>query len=282
LSTERRPTHPPIESLPLVQLARTPLSQRVVDWVGTYIDQVRLLGKRTADLHCALASDPTNLLFAPEPYDIMHQQSMYGSCSAYMARTFEQLRGHLDSLMPETQSLAEAVLAREGDIDRVLEHITRRRIDCIRTRIHGDYHLGQVLWTGDDFIIIDFEGEPGRPLSQRRFKRNPLRDAAGMLRSLEYASEAALRDGRNRPEDLPVLQEWAHAWSQWASAAFLAGYFENVAGKRILPPNDADLELLLRFFLLEKVIYEISYELNNRPDWAEIPMRGLLALLQMP
>jgi len=282
LSTERRPAHPPIEPRALVQLARTPPSERVIDWVGSYIDHVRLLGRRTAELHVALASDPADTLFAPEPYDIMHQQSMYGSVSAYMARTFEQLRGHLDTLIPAAHSLAEAVLAREGDIDRVLEHITRRRIDVIRSRIHGDYHLGQVLWTGDDFIIIDFEGEPGRPLSQRRFKRNPLRDVAGMLRSLEYASAAALRDGRHRPEDLPVLQNWAVAWSQWTSASFLAGYFENVAGKRILPPNDADLELLLRFFLLEKVIYEISYELNNRPDWVVIPMRGLLALLQMP
>jgi maltose alpha-D-glucosyltransferase / alpha-amylase len=150
----------------------------------------------------------------------------------------------------------------------------------IRTRIHGDYHLGQVLWTGEDFLIIDFEGEPGRPLSQRRFKRSPLRDVAGMLRSLEYASEAALRDGRHRVEDLPVLQIWARAWTQWVSASFLGGYLDRVAGTRIVPPNDTDLEQLLRFFLFEKVIYEIGYELNNRPDWVDIPMRGLLALLQ--
>ena len=100
-----------------------------------------------------------------------------------------------------------------------------------------------------------------------------------MLRSLEYASAAALRDGRHRPEDVPVLEVWARAWAQWAQASFLGGYLDRIAGTRILPPNDSDLDLLLRFFLLEKVIYEIGYELNNRPDWVEIPMRGLLGLL---
>jgi maltose alpha-D-glucosyltransferase/alpha-amylase len=184
--------------------------------------------------------------------------------------------------MPEVREVADQVLAREAEIDRLLERVTRKRVDVLRARIHGDYHLGQVLWTGEDFVIIDFEGEPGRPLSQRRFKRNPLRDVAGMLRSLEYASVAALRDGRHRPEDVPMLQDWAEAWSQWVSAAFLGGYIDRVTGTRIIPQSDAELDLLLRFFLFEKVIYEIGYELNNRPDWVEIPMRGLLALLHAP
>jgi maltose alpha-D-glucosyltransferase/alpha-amylase len=268
LSTERRPSEPPIEPMPLVQRARTTPSDRVVDWVGAYLDRIRLLGLRTAEL------------FAPEPYDLMHQQSMYGSVSAQMARTFDLLRSRMNTLPTETRMLAEAVIAREAEIDRMLEGVTRRRIDVIRTRVHGDYHLGQVLWTGEDFVIIDFEGEPARPLSQRRFKRNPLRDVAGMLRSLSYASHAALRDGRHRPEDMPLLEVWARAWAKWVSASFLGGYLDSVANTRIVPPNDSDLDLLLRFFLLEKVIYEIGYELNNRPDWVEIPMRGLLALMQ--
>jgi maltose alpha-D-glucosyltransferase/alpha-amylase len=234
---------------------------------------------RTGELHVVLASDPSDPLFAPEPYDIMHQQSMYGSVSAHMARTFDLLRARRPTLPETAQLVADQVLARDTEIDRLLERVTRRRLDVIRTRIHGDYHLGQVLWTGEDFRIIDFEGEPGRPLSQRRFKRSPLRDVAGMLRSLDYASAAALRNGRHRPEDLPVLDAWARAWVQWTSASFLGGYLDRATGSRITPPNDADLEMLLRFFLFEKVIYEIGYELNNRPDWVEIPMRGLLALM---
>ena len=282
LSDERRPAQPPIEPLPLVQRARTAPTDRVIDWIGAYTDRSRLLGMRTAELHLVLAGDGSNPLFAPVPYDIMHQQSMYGSVSAHMARTFELLRNRMNTLSGETHTLAQSVIAREVEIDRVLERITRRRIDVIRSRVHGDYHLGQVLWTGEDFVIIDFEGEPGRPLSQRRFKRNPLRDVAGMLRSIQYASVAGLRDGRRRPEDLPLLEVWSRAWSQWVSASFLGGYLDRVAGTRIVPPSDTDLELLLRFFLLEKVVYEIGYELNNRPDWVEIPLRGLLALMDVP
>lgn len=170
-------------------------------------------------------------------------------------------------------------IAREGDIDVVLARITRRRIDATRIRHHGDFHLGQVLWTGDDFVVIDFEGEPGRPLSQRRFKRAPLRDVAGMLRSFQYASVAALRDGRHRPEDVPRLQSWARGWSEWVSASFLAGYLDRARGTRLVPKSEHDLGLLLEFFLLEKCIYEIGYEINNRPDWVGIPLRGLLGLL---
>ena len=171
------------------------------------------------------------------------------------------------------------MLAKELDLDQVVSRVTKKRIDVSRTRMHGDYHLGQVLWTGDDFRIIDFEGEPGRPLTQRRFKRAALRDVAGMLRSLRYASAAAARDGRHRSADAAQLEIWGRAWSAWTSAAFLAGYLEVAQGSRLVPKSEADLELLLEFFLIEKCVYEIGYELNNRPDWVEIPMRALLELL---
>jgi maltose alpha-D-glucosyltransferase/alpha-amylase len=209
----------------------------------------------------------------------MHQQSSYGSAIAHVARTFDLLRTRLAALPPEARALAEAVLMREADLDRQLARIARHRIDVLRIRTHGDYHLGQVLWTGNDFVIIDFEGEPGRPLSQRRFKRSPLRDVAGMIQSLRYASFAELRSGRRRPEDVTRLDPWARAWSDWMSAALVAGYLERARGSRILPRTDADLALLLEFFLLEKCIYEIGYEFNNRPDWLEIPMRALFELL---
>ena len=280
LSAEQRPEAPPMESGTLVQRARAAPTDKVIDHVGAHIDRMRLLGLRIAELHLVLASDQNDPLFAPEPYDIMHQQSIYGSVSAYMARTFDLVRAKRGTFSPELIGVADDILARESEIDRMLERITRRRLDAVRTRIHGDLHLGQVLWTGEDFVIIDFEGEPGRPLSQRRFKRSPLRDVAGMLRSLEYVSAAALRDGRHRPEDLPVLEGWSRSWAQWVSTSYLGGYLDRVAGTHLVPSNDTDLEMLLRFFLFEKCIYEISYELNNRPEWVEIPMRGLRALLQ--
>jgi maltose alpha-D-glucosyltransferase/alpha-amylase len=281
LTDERHPEAPQVAGS-LLELAHAPLSDRVVDWLGPFLDRMRLLGRRTAELHLEFTSAPGDPLFAPEPYDIMHQQSIYGSAIAHAARTFDQLRGKLATLGPELRATADAVLAREADLDRELSRITRRRIDVIRTRTHGDYHLGQVLWTGNDFVIIDFEGEPGRPLSQRRFKRNPLRDVAGMLESLRYASAAELRSGRRRPEDVARLEPWARAWSAWMSAAFLGGYLERAQGSRILPRSDADLALLLQFYLIEKCVYEIGYELNNRPDWLEIPMRALLEMLPAP
>ncbi|MGE0401874.1 MAG: maltose alpha-D-glucosyltransferase [Kofleriaceae bacterium] len=279
LSDAKRPEVPPEEPGSLLERARRPAADKVIDWIGPFIDRVRLLGIRTAELHQQLVdAPPDDPLFAPEPYDIMHQQSMYGSVIAHTARTFDLVRARLRDMTPEQRALAEQVLAREGELDGVFGRITKRRIDGTRIRSHGDYHLAQVLWTGEDFKIIDFEGEPGRPLSQRRVKRQPLRDVSGMLRSLRYASAAALRSSQ-RPEDIPRMEPWAHAWTHWVTASFLGGYLEKAQGTRLLPRTDSDLALLLEFFLLEKCIYEIGYELNNRPDWVEIPLRGLLELM---
>jgi maltose alpha-D-glucosyltransferase/alpha-amylase len=281
LADETRPAEPPAGPGTLLERSRLAPSDRVIDWVGAYLDRVRLLGMRTAELHALLASEAKDPLWVPEPYDIMHQQSMYGSVSAQLARTFDLLRARLPKLTPEQRAIVEDLLPREAAIESDLERITRRRIDAYRIRVHGDYHLGQVLWTGDDFVIIDFEGEPGRPLSQRRFKRAPLRDVAGMLRSLHYAGAAAIRDGRHRPEDAITLEPWARAWSDWVSASYLAGYMDRARGTQLVPPSDGEVALLLQFFLIEKCIYEIGYELNNRPDWVAIPLRGLRALLEV-
>ncbi|MFT3694425.1 MAG: maltose alpha-D-glucosyltransferase [Kofleriaceae bacterium] len=270
VADEHRPEIPPLE-LPIVP-------DRAVDWIGPVLDKLRLLGTRTADLHLALAKGE-DTLFAPEPYDIMHQQSIYGSAVAHAARTFDLLRSRLRQLPPEASVLAEQVLAREAQLDKALARVTTHRIDTQRIRIHGDYHLGQVLWTGEDFVIIDFEGEPGRPITQRRFKRNALRDVAGMIRSLHYASAAALRNGKHRADDQTMLAPWAVAWAEWTAAAFTAGYLERAAGSKIIPANEADVKLLISFFLVEKCVYEIGYELSSRPDWVEIPLRGLLGLV---
>jgi maltose alpha-D-glucosyltransferase / alpha-amylase len=279
LADKALPPTPPSLDGPILSRAAEPPTNRVIDWVGSYLDRARLLGIRTAELHRVLASDTSDPLFAPEPYDIMHQQSMYGSVTAHMARTFDLLRTRQRMFGQDLRELSDAVLAREPEIDGLLSRVTRRRIDTVRTRVHGDYHLGQVLWTGDDFVIIDFEGEPGRPLSHRRIKRNPLRDVAGMLRSLSYVSASALRGGRHRAEDVARLEVWSRAWTSWVSSSFLGGYFDKARGTQLVPAAEAEASLLLEFFLLEKCIYEIGYELNNRPDWLEIPVRGLLGLL---
>ena len=149
-----------------------------------------------------------------------------------------------------------------------------------RFRIHGDYHLGQVLYTGKDFVIVDLEGEPSRSISERRFKRSPLRDVAGMIRSFEYAAAYAVRQGPVRTEDIPALLPWARLWQRWASASFLRGYFEASGDAAYLPKGADAVSAMLDFYLLDKAIYELRYELNNRPDWVPIPLEGVRRLLE--
>jgi maltose alpha-D-glucosyltransferase/alpha-amylase len=146
----------------------------------------------------------------------------------------------------------------------------------IKSRVHGDYHLGQVLIVQDDLMIVDFEGEPSRPAEARRGKSSPLRDVAGMIRSFEYAAAYGLRHGPRRAEDVPALQPWARLWVGWASAAFLGGYLQLAGDAEYLPRDAGELGMMLEFYLLDKTVYELRYELNNRPSWVSIPLEALL------
>jgi maltose alpha-D-glucosyltransferase/alpha-amylase len=153
----------------------------------------------------------------------------------------------------------------------------------MRLRVHGDYHLGQVLHTGKDFLIIDFEGEPARPLSERRIKRTPLRDVAGMLRSFDYAAHAALFEQHERgaisTETMDRIEPWARFWTHWASVAFLKAYFSSAGQGEFLPKTTKELKTLLEANLINKALYELGYELNNRPAWLKIPLQGILQLM---
>jgi len=279
--TDEKHSKPAPEVGLLGRLGETP-DESLIGLIGPYIDQARLLGLRTAQLHEVLASKSNDPLFAPQPFDNMHLQSIYQSAAGMLSRTVEVLRGKQAKLPESTRELIEEVVAAEGTVDAALSRITHPQAGtttAMRIRVHGDYHLGQVLWTGDDFVIIDFEGEPTRPLSQRRFKRCPLRDVSGMLRSFSYAAEAALRSGRLRAEDVAMLRPWARLWVEWVAATFLTGYLEKMKGTPLFPPEWPATKVLIEFYLLEKVIYEIGYELDHRPDWLEIPLRACLALV---
>ena len=156
---------------------------------------------------------------------------------------------------------------------------TNRRIFATKIRTHGDFHLGQVLNTGKDFVIIDFEGEPARSLGERTMKRSPLRDVAGMLRSFHYAAFGTLleeiRSGALGGRDFASMEPWAHLWQEWTAWAFLKEYLRTAGESPIVPKDQAELKALLDAFVLDKAIYELGYELNNRPDWVIIPLHGI-------
>jgi maltose alpha-D-glucosyltransferase/alpha-amylase len=180
--------------------------------------------------------------------------------------------------------MAEEVLAMEDRILERMHRVTDKRITTMRIRTHGDYHLGQVLFTGKDFVIIDFEGEPARPLSERRLKRSPLRDVAGMIRSFHYAAYSSLlhqiQTGAVRSEQYSELEAWAIYWYGWVSAAFLRSYLGHASGGGFLPEDRDQLRTLLDAFILEKAVYEVGYELNNRPDWLRVPLAGIKRLVE--
>src|SRR5882724_416448 len=255
----------------------------LLDYISPYLDAVRLLGKRTAELHLALASEPADPAFAPEPYTASFQRAFKETLQTLTERNLALLRMKLHDLPPELHEKAKDLTARQNDILQRYDAALAHPIQAMRTRIHGDYHLGQVLYTGSDFVIIDFEGEPARPISERRVKRSPLQDVAGMLRSFHYAAFsfqlAALDEMTPTEIEDYDVRMWAESWYACVADRFLGAYFENVAGACFLPPNQHELSALLRLHLLEKAVYELGYELNNRPAWIAIPLAGISQLL---
>jgi len=247
---------------------------------GIYPEKAKLLGQRTAELHRALASTNDDRAFAPEPFNAMAQRSVYQSMRALLRRTFALLEKALPDLRKPFRDEAKEVLAAEEEILAREKRLLDRKTNAAKIRIHGDYHLGQVLYTGKDFVILDFEGEPARALSERKLKRSALRDVAGMMRSFQYAAYSALWQPAMRTEDVPFLERWADLWYRQMSSVFLQSYLQTTAGAIFVPQNSDDLQILLEAYLLDKAVYEIGYELNNRPDWVVIPIRGIKHILR--
>jgi maltose alpha-D-glucosyltransferase / alpha-amylase len=258
----------------------TEIPQEVRDAIGTYLSTAEVLGRRTGELHMALGSgaqeDPA---FASERPAAAEIATLAASMQRHAREHLELLARSLERLDDRKRVLAQAVLDRREEILRQLEELLDLRDPGLRIRIHGDYHLGQVLVSEGDVVILDFEGEPARPLTERRAKASPLRDVAGMLRSFSYAALTALSAAtQHRPEDYERLAPWAEFWETWVSAMFLRAYLAVVGRASFIPSTHEDLDLLLQTFTLEKAVYELAYELNNRPDWVHIPLSGLLRL----
>jgi maltose alpha-D-glucosyltransferase/alpha-amylase len=264
---------------PAFALAQKTLPEVARESIGSYLADAELLGKRSAQMHLALASRGDIPAFAPERFTPHYQRSIYQSMRTQIVQTMQLVRKRAKE-RPEFEKL----LAQEAALHERVRAVLHGKVDAERIRIHGDYHLGQVLYTGNDFVVIDFEGEPARPLSERRLKRSALRDVAGMLRSFHYAPYAVLfgtaPGSYVRPEDLSRLENGASFWYHWVSATFLRAYLAESAPGKHLPSNAETVATLLNAYLIEKALYEIVYELNNRPDWVKIPMRGILELVE--
>ncbi len=258
--------------------------------LGSYPEAADLLGKRTAELHLALASDPNDPEFAPEPFSEPFRDIFRRSALEQCERVFKTLRAQADSLPSNAVESARQVRDLRSAIEDRLQGFCAGPDGGARIRIHGDYHLGQVLHTGGDFVIIDFEGEPARPLAERRGKQSPLQDVAGMLRSFHYAAIKGMRDWLAEsatPADVPgsslatreELLPRAMLWRAAVSQRFLQSYLSDAAPGRFLPGSAEAIRSLLDAYLLSKAVYELGYELNNRPDWVIIPLTGILDIM---
>lgn len=251
--------------------------------IGAYLKSVALLGRRTAQLHLALASDSNDPAFAAEPFTTEFQKSFETSLLRMTGDVLRLLREKISRLPALWQAKAQAVAHHEDEIANRFRASLSDPITGVRIRIHGDFHLGQVLYTGSDFVIIDFEGEPARPLSERRTKRSPLQDVAGMLRSFHYAAFSPLLETSGKePMDAPRFEQmrvWAESWTTQVADTFLSEYFKTSGAAPFLPDNAAETSKLLELYVLEKAIYELGYELNNRPDWVGLPLEGIAKLL---
>jgi maltokinase len=229
-----------------------------------FLRRARRLGEVSGMLHAALASDGADPHFAPEEPSAEALSLLTATVDEEIEQVFLDL--------PEEEAL-EPILGRGEEVREQLRQLSHIAAAGRVIRTHGDYHLGQVLWTGQDWIVIDFEGEPARGLPERRRKRSPLRDVAGMLRSFSYAASAA---------SITLGVEPPPNWEEQAREEFLGGYLPVLEGTGLLPPGEEAVERLLSVFELEKAVYELRYELDNRPDWVQIPVAGIARLLAAP
>jgi maltose alpha-D-glucosyltransferase/alpha-amylase len=282
---ETTPSLPPISEFQQAdgQAPPPPLSELI----GGYLESARLLGQRTAELHGVLAQG-TGPAFSPDPFSKLYQRSLYQSARTLTGRLCRRLSQLKDSVSNTARPLAERIVADEGLIIERFSGILDPSLAGKRIRSHGAYHLGQLLFTGKDFVIIDLEGDTDRPIGERRIKRPPLRDVAWLLRSLDYAVLSVLQGvsdvrGRSpgviRPEDRQALVPWANFWYESVSRALMASYIETIQPAGLLPSSHEAILHLLDLFLLEKALSEIDAELSDRPEWVEIPLRGALRLL---
>lgn len=265
---------------PLLELAESAPPLSLLEAIGEFRQRAALLGRRTAELHLALSRSDDEPAFAAEPLTGEKLDRLREDLATQARAALDTLADRQSTLPDAIAGQANSLLERRARLDDELRALVPFEATGGCLRVHGDFHLGQVLAVDDDYVILDFEGEPTRSLEARREKQSPLKDVAGMIRSYHYAAYAGLFSWtHDRPDDFPRLEPWAGGWYRVIAAAFLHEYLRTAGEARFLPQDHHELARLLEAFLLEKAFYELSYELGNRPDWVRIPLHGVLDLL---
>jgi maltose alpha-D-glucosyltransferase/alpha-amylase len=249
---------------------------------SSFPERLIQLGEITAELHENFLSNPSSEDFRPEAFSLHYQRSVYSSFQGLTRRTLDLLKTRLSVLPEPLHHIFDDLSGHRQEILKFFKRIYDHKIDTLKIRTHGDYHLEQVLWTGKDFVIRNFEGEAMRPHSERRLKRSGLRDVAAMLRSLAYVAQVSLQ--QQLPQEVydpaPQLLTWTQAWVHYSCRLFLHGYLSSVKSPGLIPAEVADRKALLEIFMMEKAMYELLHELENRPEMALLPVQGIRYLLK--
>jgi len=245
-----------------------------------YLTGAATLGRRTAELHAALTGEPGSP-FAPESLDRDALGALANRMRAHGDAALDLLAARALSLDDVSRGKAQEILAERDTLLARFDAIRALDAAGMRIRVHGDYHLGQVLRTEEDFVILDFAGDPAQSIEERRTKQSPLKDVAGMIRSYGYAAYAALfAFAVHAPDDYALLEQWAGTWERWAAGAFVRGYLAAAEETPVLPDRGAALTTFLSAFVLDKALRELAYELHSRPDWVRVPMAGVHKLIR--
>jgi maltose alpha-D-glucosyltransferase/alpha-amylase len=265
----------------VVDLSEQDVPPRALELLGAYLETARLMARRTAEMHVALAAGVDDPAFAPEPFTAMYQRSLYQSMRGQIRKTLERLRRQLETLPEALHEPARRILHGEEDFLRLARRILDK-ITSVRIRCHGDYHLKHLVSIGKDFLIVDFEGEAGRPLSHRRRKRSPIRDLTSLHRSLQEAAQTALLRGNLRAEDVPTLRPWALFWQRWASVVFLKEYRAAPGTAALMPQDSVELRLVFEFYRLGWNIHRLGRELDPPSENLELAIQYVVQMLAPP
>ncbi len=266
--------------MPFIEQAFCEKAPAISKVISPFDLSIKLMGKRIAELHKELSSDSEDEHFCTEQFFDLYRRSIYQNLRTLNVYTQDLVKRNKSKFSPEIREKLDLFLKLVPSIDKKFKQFVKEPISGYRIRIHGDLHLGQILHTGNDFVILDFEGEPLKAMSERKLKRSPLKDVAPMIRSFDYATNAVFLLDKY---DSKIVQEylpWAKRWYHYVSAQFLKGYIEEISNHAISFHKKNEIGMLIEIFLLEKALYEVCYEIEMRPDWIPIPINGIIELLE--